>query len=180
MEGQSITAWRTQMVRQLAAARERGDVQTAHAIERKLLIAHLEVGRREAGTRDEQNTYLLARLTRTPLPELKTVGIDTNTWPEPPKTPSVHGPQNASPDTERRIRDLFREAGPLSDRKPPAARYRVDYRPQDNERHHGELQAWAMIDTETNLPVAYFAEQDWAEYQADQASDRFAQASDGR
>lgn len=174
MEAQSVTAWRTRMVQELSAAQYANDTETAGRIIAELCSVHVALGRRQAGTREEQNTYLMARNTHTPLPELAAVGINTNDWPVPPSTPTTVEPQTASPDTERRISSLFQSAGPLSDRKPPAARYRAEYRPQDDQRYHGVLRPWAICDTVTGLPVAYLEEKELAEYQAEQASDLFA------
>lgn len=174
MEAHSISAWRTQKVQELSAAQYNGDSETAARLVEELRRAHVLLGRREYGTREEQNTYLLARTTGTPLPELAAVGIDTNTWPAPPSSPSTFESQHASRATEDRITQILGAAGPLSDRQEPPDRYLVEYRPQDNKRYHGVAQPWAMLDRETGLPVTYFTEKEEAEWQADQASELFA------
>ncbi|WP_155553599.1 hypothetical protein [Streptomyces sp. E1N211] len=171
MNGHSITAWRTCMIKGLEAARRHGDNELAERITDELRLMHVALGHRQAGTREEQNIYLMARSTRTPLPELAAVGIDTNEWPPPPTTPTAAHSENASPDTERRITSLFQAAGRLSDHQPARARYTTEHRPQDNQRHRGRLLAWAICDTATGLPVAYHAEKELAEYQADQAAE---------
>ncbi|MBG7704889.1 hypothetical protein HCJ76_44210 [Streptomyces sp. MC1] len=174
MEGQSIAAWRTQKVQAYSAAHYNGDTETAARIAEELRLAHVALGHRETGTREEQNTYLLARASRMPLPELAAVGINSNDWPPPPAAPAPVQPQKASPATERHISSLFEAAGPLSDRQEPSARYRHAHRPEDNKRFQGRALEWALVDTETGLPVAYFEEEEDAEYQADQASDLYA------
>jgi hypothetical protein len=180
VEGQSITAWRHRKVQAYSTARYSGDMAAAARIAEELRLAHVALGHRETGTREEQNTYLLARSTNTPLPELAAVGINTNDWPEPPSTPTSARTEQASPDTERRISNLFRMAGRLSDREPLTDRYRVVHRPQDDQRDNGTLLPWAICDTTLKnsqgepLPISYHEKRLLAEYQADQASDRYA------
>lgn len=179
VNGHSITAWRTCMVKNLQTARQRRDTELAEGILRDLRAMHVALGHRQAGTREEQNAYLMARSTRTPLPELAAAGIDTNEWPPPPNTPIATHVENASPDTERRITSLFQAAGKLSDSQPARARYTTEHRPQDNQRHRGRLLAWAICDTTTGLPISYHPEKDLAEYQADQASALFERTVGG-
>lgn len=131
---------------------------------------HIALGERRIGTGQEQATYLLARSTRTALPELLTVGIDTNFWPAPPNSPVSAEPYPASPDTERQITDLFQSAGPLSDRHATEPRYEARYRPQDGQRYKGDPLPWAIWDTQEDLPVAYHGDQELSEYQADLAT----------
>ncbi|MEU9925050.1 hypothetical protein AB0H51_27845 [Streptomyces griseoluteus] len=173
MDGQSIAEWRNRKVRAYSAACYDGNKDAAARIAEELRQAHVALGHRETGTREEQNTYLLARASHLPLPELAAIGIDSNDWPPPPAAPAPIQPHNASPATERRISTLFEAAGPLSDRPTPPARYRHVHRPEDNKRFKGRALPWAILDTETGLPLAYFAEEEAAEYQADQASDLF-------
>jgi hypothetical protein len=168
------------MVHALSAAQYNNDLATAEKLTGELRAMHVALGFRQAGTREEQNTYLMARSTRTPMPELAAVGINTNDWPAPPSSPTAVEPESASPDTEQRISDLFQSAGPLSDRWQPTARYKSEHRPQDNQRYRSKPLPWAICDTVTGLPVAYVPEQDLAEYQADQASRLYNRAQEGR
>jgi hypothetical protein len=167
------------LVKRLFAAQYYDDPETAALITADLQALHVSLGYRRTGTREEQSTYLLARSTRTPLPELMAVGIDTNTWPAPPVPEAAPAgdpePPSASPDTVRRISRLFESVGRLSDRRRPPARYSAEFRPQDDQRHHGELLPWAICDTEIGLPISYHQEKDIAEYQADQASARYTE-----
>lgn len=177
MDEHSIAQYRTDMVNRLFAALYNDDHTTAERLRGDLQALHVSLGHRQAGTREEQNTYLLARSTHTPLAELRKVGIDTNQWPAPPLPEAAPAgdpaEETASPDTERRISRLFRSVGPLSDRRRPPARYGTQFRPQDDQRYDGKLLPWAICDNETGLPVAYLPEQHVAEYQAEQASDKF-------
>jgi hypothetical protein len=180
VEAQSISAWRSQKVQELSAAQYNGNAEAVARLIDELRAVHVLLAHRETGTREEQNTYLLARATGTPMPELAAVGIDTNSWPAPPSSPTTFQSQHASPATEDRISRILGAAGPLSDRQPPPDRYRVEHRPQDNKRYHGIAQPWAMVDRQTGLPVAYFAEREEGEWQAEQASELFASSRGSR
>ncbi|MFD4933452.1 hypothetical protein [Streptomyces virginiae] len=174
MEAKSITSWRSSALEHLTAARARGDQRLAEQIINDLITVHTALGERRTGTRAEQNAYLMARGTRTPVPELLNVGIDTNAWPTPPASPAVAEPRSASPATERRITDLFQSAGPLADRSAAGARYEARYRPQDGQVFRGEPLPWAIWDTHENMPVSYHSDKELSEYQAATASDRYA------
>jgi hypothetical protein len=176
----AISPRRTSLVRRLAAAQQRGDAEEAQALTEELRLLHVELGARRVGTREEQTTYLMARVTRISLPELTAVGLDTNTWPPPANLPVPTEVETASPDTERRITDLFHAAGPLSGRREETERYTVEFRPEDNEHHRGVLQPWAFMDREAGIPVFYSDDREWAEYQADRANDRLADRRRGR
>ncbi|PRH80579.1 hypothetical protein C6N75_03490 [Streptomyces solincola] len=173
-EAEGITAWRERALLRLVEARRAGDLDTAKEIVHELVEVHVALGERRTGTSEEQRTYLMARSTRTPLPELAEVGIDTNEWPLPPSSPMRAEPLPASPDTEQRISSLFAAAGPLGDHRPPRPRYEARHRPQDGHRHRNEPLDWAVWDTDTDLPVTYHPDQELAEYQADGASERYA------
>ncbi len=160
----------------LRAARRGGDSAAVQEILAELCAVHVDLGLRRVGTSEEQNTYLLARTTRTPLPELLAVGIDTNQWPAPPNsTPSAVEPTPASPDTERRIAGLFHAAGPLADRRATQQRYTAEYRPEDGQRHHGELLPWAIWNNHHGYAIAYHSDRDLTEYQAEQATRAYEQ-----
>ncbi|AWI32662.1 hypothetical protein [Streptomyces tirandamycinicus] len=173
-----FSTWRTRMVRRLRAAQMDGLDGEAAQLAAELMGAHILLGERRLGTAEEQRAYLLARSTGTPLPELAAVGLDTNTWPAPPhSSPALAEPESASPATEERIMSLFRSAGPLGDRRLPGPRYEVRHRPEDGQRYKGRPLPWAIWDTREDLPVSYHCDQELAEYQAEQASERFARRS---
>ncbi|MGC4951009.1 hypothetical protein ACLQ2N_33060 [Streptomyces sp. DT224] len=179
-EAKSIAAWRQRMLLRLVEARRSGDQAQEDKIIGLLIEAHVALGERRTGTSEEQRTYLLARSTGTPLPELAEVGIDTNGWPAPPgSSPARAEPLPVSPDTEERISHLFAAAGPLGDRHPLPPRYEARYRPEDGQRYRNYALPWAIWDTRENLPVAYHGDQDLAEYQAGQASEK-AEARRGK
>ncbi|MBV1940795.1 hypothetical protein KUF83_30130 [Streptomyces sp. BV286] len=174
-EAEGISAWRSQAIDQLAKARRDhgpGD-NNIQDIVAKLRTVHIALGERRTGTSEEQRTYLLARATGTPLPELMAVGLDTNNWPAPPhSSPALAEPQPVSPDTAERIAHLFASVGALNDR--PKPRYVTEYRPEDGERYRGQPLPWAIWDTAEDIPVAYHSDKDLADYQAGKASDRLS------
>ncbi|WP_030372373.1 hypothetical protein [Streptomyces rimosus] len=142
----------------------------------ELRDVHVALGERRTGSPEEQREYLLARSTNTPLPELHAAGINTNDWPAPPhSSPARPGFVSTSRDTEQRITSLFESAGPLGDLQPRGPRYEVRYRPQDRQRYKQVPLDWAIWDTETDLPIAYHQDKELAEYQADNASARYAE-----
>ncbi|MGA5411533.1 hypothetical protein ACPCSC_30300 [Streptomyces lavendulocolor] len=172
-EAAGITAWRSHAIQRLVEARRAGDPVTEQQTVAELLDMHVALGERRTGTSEEQRTYLLARSTRTPLPELAAVGIDTNEWPQPPhSSPALAEPLPASPDTEERITSIFNAAGPLTDWRPHVPRYEARYRPQDGQRFQGKPLPWAIWDTREGIAVSYHGDQELAEYQAEQASER--------
>ncbi|MGR3934127.1 hypothetical protein [Streptomyces sp. BRA346] len=174
-EAEGITAWRSRAIHRLAEARRNGNQAKAKEIVAELMDVHVALGERRTGTSEEQRTYLLARSTRTPLPELADVGIDTNEWPLPPHSlPALAKPLPASPATEERISSMFAAAGPLTGRRPPGPRWEARYRPQDRQVWRGKPLPWAIWDTELNQAVTYHPDQELAEYQASQASDTLA------
>lgn len=166
----SIAHWRERAVQRLSAARQNRNSDEMQALTDELRTVHIDLGLRRTGTREEQNTYLLARTTGTPLPELAAVGIDTNAWPPPLPLPAPAEPQHASPDTEQRITELFHAAGPLLDRNGEEPRYVVKYRPEDEQRYRGALLPWAIWDTVEKLAIAHHEDRELAEVQADRAS----------
>lgn len=170
-EEQGISAWRTRALHLLAAARRSGGIAAAEALIAELRDAHIALGERRVGTPEEQRAYLLARSTDTPLPELHAAGIDTNDWPAPPHSSPAH-PDSPPPslDTEQRITSLFESAGPLGDPHPRDERYEARYRPQDGQRYQQQPLDWAIWDRKLDIPVAYHADRELAEYQAGNAS----------
>lgn len=179
-EAESIAAWRQRALLRLVEAQRTGAPAAAQEIVDDLVNVHLALGERRTGTSEEQRTYLLARSTRTPLPELAAVGIDTNDWPPPPRSsPALAEPTPASPGTEERIKHFFASAGPLADRRPPPARYEVRFLPEDGQRYREHPLPWAIWDTQEGQALAYHGDKDLAEYQAGQASEKAA-AKKGR
>lgn len=179
-QAESITAWRQRALVRLAEARRTGATDMAKEVMDELLNVHVALGERRTGTSEEQSTYLLARSTGTPLPELSVEGIDTNEWPLPPhSSPVVAEPLPASPDTEERISHLFAVAGPLADRRPRPPRYEARYRPEDRQRYRQHPLPWAIWDTREEYAVAYHGDKDLAEYQAGQATEK-SDAKEGR
>ncbi|MER7937829.1 MULTISPECIES: hypothetical protein [unclassified Streptomyces] len=174
MEEHPITGWRTKKVAELQAARAAGDTAAYERITGELRAIHVALGHRQAGTEAEQNAYLVARVTNTPLPELAVVGIDTNDWPKPPRQSSAAAPDSASPATESRISTMFERAGLLVSHQPHKPRYSAQWRPGDGQMYHGQPLPWAICDTVTGLPVAYVPDKELAEYQAEQASELFS------
>ncbi|MEU3500205.1 hypothetical protein ABZ726_05345 [Streptomyces hundungensis] len=176
----SFTLWRHHTINRLAAARAANDVRAADKLRAELRQMHWALGEREIGTAEEQATYLLARHTQTAVPELAAVGIDTNTWPRPANSPAVASREpdetEVSPETERRISDLFAAAGPLRDRSSDSSpRFVARYRPQDGQLYQGRPLAWAIWDTAAGIAVAHHEDQELAEYQALRASEALAQ-----
>ncbi|MFJ8301335.1 hypothetical protein ACIQ9R_36290 [Streptomyces sp. NPDC094447] len=172
----SFTEWSSSTIRRLAVARTAGDLAAAEAILVELRTAYTRLGMREVGTDEEQNAYLLARHTQTPVGELQAVGINTNSWTlytrqETPEAPLVSETE-ASPETSRRISDLFAAAGPL--RAPSEARataaYAVEFRPEDDQVHQGTPLPWAIVATDLDIAVAYHGDKELAEYQAERAN----------
>ncbi|MGW7089985.1 hypothetical protein ACWGH2_41750 [Streptomyces sp. NPDC054871] len=171
MAEEAITAWRTRTIETLQVAQRQGRKDRVQQLVEELEAVHVALGERRTGTREEQSTYLLARRSRTPLPELLSVGIDTNEWPSPPAaTPNAGELLPASPDTERRLSGLFENAGPLPRHPRPAPRYEARYRPQDGQRYKNRELPWALWDTALDIPVAYLEDKDLSEYQADNAT----------
>ncbi|KIF00907.1 hypothetical protein PL81_38440 [Streptomyces sp. RSD-27] len=171
---ESITAWRSRTLCQLAVVRADHCMEAEQQIVDELVSVHVALGQRQVGTREEQNTYLLARSTSTPVPELLEAGINTNSWPAPPHRPVVAEPRPASPDTERRITDLFQAAGTLVDTLPVGPRYQARFRPQDGHLFRNEPLPWALWDTHEDIAIAYHPDRDLCEYQAALASEAIA------
>ncbi|WP_330335683.1 hypothetical protein OHS33_38540 (plasmid) [Streptomyces sp. NBC_00536] len=173
-EREPIAAWRSSTLCQLRLARGEGSTEAEQRILDELVSVHVALGQRLVGTREEQNTYLMARSTSTPVPELLEAGIDTNGWPAPPHRPAVAEPRPASPATEQRITDLFQAAGTLVDTLPVGPRYQTRFRPEDGHRFHNEPLHWALWDTHEDIPIAYHPDRDLCDYQAAMASEAFA------
>ncbi|MFE1270606.1 hypothetical protein [Streptomyces sp. NPDC058758] len=172
----SFTDWSRSTLRRLAAARAAGHHAEAERAVAELRAAYTRLGAREVGTEAEQNAYLLARHTQTPVPELAAAGIDSNSMPLRTRQDAAGTPlaseTEASAETSRRISDLFAAAGPL--RAPSTARttaaYVVEHRPEDHQVHQGAPLPWAIVATAEGVAVAYHGDKDLAEYQAERAN----------
>ncbi|MFI9052496.1 hypothetical protein [Streptomyces sp. NPDC053427] len=174
MAEEAITAWRSRTIEALETARRVGREDQVQQIAEELEAVHVALGERRTGTREEQTTYLLARRSRTPLPELLAAGLNTNEWPLPASaSPNGGDPLPASPDTERRLTGLFEDAGTLAHRPRPTPRYEARYRPQDGQRFKNQELPWALWDTQEDIPIAYHGDKDLCEYQADNATTRY-------
>lgn len=179
----SFTAWCHGNISRLSAAQEAGDQAAAAELVATLRAAYDGLAERRVGTEEEQNSYLLARYTRTPVPELIAVGIDTNTWPMPvrPQQPgSTASEAEASPETSQRISDLFAAVGPLRAPSADKPRYTAEYRPEDQQKHRGVPLPWAIVDTLTGIAISYHSDPELTEYQADRASAAFRTFQGGR
>ncbi|MEU1221274.1 hypothetical protein [Streptomyces microflavus] len=174
-EDQGISAWRASALARLTSHRRAGRQEAADAILAELRKVHIALGERRTGTVEEQRSYLLARSTSTPLPELYAAGVNTNAWPVPPHS-SPARPDSAplSPDAEKRITNLFESAGPIGEPAPRRDRYQARHRPQDGQVFQQRPLDWAVWDTDLDMPVAYHRDQELAEYQADNASSLYA------
>ncbi|MFD0352981.1 hypothetical protein ACFVHW_04415 [Streptomyces sp. NPDC127110] len=170
---ESFTAWRSGLLQQLLKARTRSDAATAEQITDELRAGHAALGELRAGTREEQNTYLFARHTSTPLPELLAFGIDTNSWPTLPQSPRLAEPPPVPPETQHRISAMFESVGPL-EAMAEGPRYQVRHRPQDGQVFCGQPLPWAIWDTREVMAIAYHPDRDLCEYQAAKASEAFS------
>lgn len=179
----SFTAWCHGTISRLSAAKAAGDETAVTELVETLRDAYEQLGQRRVGTDEEQNSYLLARYTRTPVAELVVVGIDTTTWPmpvRPTQAEPVVEEAEASPETSRRISDLFAAAGPLRAAASNKSRYKAEHRPEDQQKHRGIPTPWAIVDTSTGIAISYHADQELTEYQAERASAAFRAYQDGR
>ncbi|MER5482617.1 hypothetical protein ABT024_05285 [Streptomyces sp. NPDC002812] len=164
-----ISEWRSSVIDDLLRAREAGDTHKQDQLVEELRNMHIALGTRTTGSTEEQNTYHLARSAGISLPELAAVGIDTNLWPWSGQGLELIEPGQASPETERRIADLFESVGSLKSYR-TMSRYTAQHRPQDGQLYRGRPLTWAIWDNEQNLPIAYHGDRELAEYQADLAT----------
>jgi hypothetical protein len=170
-EAEAVRGWLLRTLQHLETARRAANVEQVERLMADLIAVHVDLGERRVGTREEQTTYIMARSTNTPLPLLLAHGIDTNTWPPLRHLPVPAAPQQASPATERRIKDLFQAAGVCANRRPRAPRYVARYRPEDEQVFKGTPLPWALWDTHEDQAIAYHPDKDLCEYQADVASE---------
>lgn len=150
------------LIEQIRTARSRGDELTAAAALRELLALYVRLGKRELGTLQEQNSYIVARhLGYLPRP-LQDLGVTVDALPEPPgrRRPAPTPP--AGVDVSR-IAERLAHVGGRDDEEPPD-RFGVEYRPHDNVVLRGRLQPFAVVDTDDHgLPVAWYDSRDDAE-----------------
>ncbi|MGA5127762.1 hypothetical protein ACPCAG_31230 [Streptomyces pseudogriseolus] len=163
----SFAAKNAALIARVRAAREAGDARAERAALEELLEAYTRLGNREAGTVDEQNTYIVGRRLGA-LPEVLTeLGVTAADLPlASPRRPS---PPPASSPTHDIVAERFAHIGGPDDEEPPA-RFVVEHRPQDDKRYKGRLCPWAIVDTTDQLPVGWYYDRDFAELTADAVS----------
>ncbi|OEJ21018.1 hypothetical protein [Streptomyces subrutilus] len=170
-----------QVFDRIRAARADGDQPAERQATAELLDAYRRLGRREAGTVDEQNAFIIARSLGVLPGELQDLGIrpdelpldDRRSVPAPPPDPEPFSREQHH--LEGSVADRFAHIGG-PDEEEPEPRYAVDERPQDNIRHHGKLLPFAVVDTTDGLPVGWYDDRDLAETIADSIS-RLREAS---
>ncbi|MFJ4880096.1 hypothetical protein ACIP93_33480 [Streptomyces sp. NPDC088745] len=154
------------LIEQIRTARARGDEDTARSALGELLARYVQLGRRELGTIEEQNGYIVPRHLGYLPQVLQELGVTPDDLPEPPgrrrpaPPPPAAGPTAA--DAARIAEHFAHLGGP--DSQEPQERFDVAYRPQDNVVICGRLQPFAVVDTEEHhLPVSWYDSRDAAE-----------------
>ncbi|MEU9354964.1 hypothetical protein AB0D65_29215 [Streptomyces griseoloalbus] len=148
------------LFKQIRRARGIGDEHAARQALEELLALYVRLGRRELGTLEEQNDYIVARHLGY-LPEaLQELDVMPEDLPEPPgrRRPAPTPP--AGVDTSR-IAERLAHLASRGDE--PHERFGVEYRPQDDVVLQGRLQPFAIVDTEEGLPVSWYDSRDAAE-----------------
>ncbi|MEU2968981.1 hypothetical protein ABZ687_28890 [Streptomyces ardesiacus] len=151
------------LVQQIRWARAIGDKVAADQALEELLTLYVRLGKRELGTLEEQNGYIVARHLGYLPTALRELGVRPEDLPEPPG----RRPPPPSADTERIAEHLAHISGPGDE---PQDRFVVRYRPEDNKRFRGRLCPWAIVDSDDDKPVAWYYDQDFAEMTAEEAS----------
>ncbi|MEU6756079.1 hypothetical protein [Streptomyces sp. NPDC046685] len=162
----------------IRAARAAGDSTAERAARGRLIDAYGRLGRREIGSTDEQNSYIVSRCLGVLPAVLQELGVqpdelpmpETRRSPTPPAASAPPQPANSafSGEDAARIGDYFAHIGGPDDE--PTDRFAVHDRPDDNMRHLGRPLPFAVVDTHDNLPVGWYADRDLAETMADAAS----------
>ncbi|MFG2986151.1 hypothetical protein ACGFYQ_33705 [Streptomyces sp. NPDC048258] len=162
----SFASTSAHLITQIHAARTAGETRAAGKALDELLAVYTRLGNRQAGTVEQQNTYIIAR-TLGVLPEaLQQLGVRPEDLPMPARRGRPAPPPARSVD-EARIADRFAHAGAPDE---PEARFAVRERPGDNMRHHGKLLPYAVVDTHDGKPVSWYDDRDLAETVADTAT----------
>lgn len=169
----SFTARYEPLISMLRAARAAGHEPAALQARGRLIDAYARLGRRETGTTEEQNRYIVGRRLGALPSDLVDVGIRADELPMPEARSSPALPEQRADSTWpsedlARIADRFAHVGG-QDEQPPE-RYAVHDRPDDNMRHLGQRLPFAVVDTHDNLPVGWYADRDLAETIAGTAS----------
>lgn len=155
------------LFQQIRQARAAGDERAAAAALEELLALYASLGRRERGTVEEQNQYIVGRHLGHVPEALQDLGIKPQDLPEPPGRRRPLPPPAAA--ERAAVAERFARLDRSADE--PPRRFDVVFRPQDNVVRAEVPQPYAVVDThEHGLPVAWFDTSDWAEVVADTAN----------
>lgn len=165
----AFTVMSQPLVERVRAALTQGDDKAAGQALEELLALFTRLGRREIGTLEEQNAYIVPRHLGLLPPVLQSLGVRPEQLPEPAGRRPAATP---SPPLEAtRITGDFLAHLRGRDRQDSTERFTVAYRPQDNMVLNGVPQPYAVVDTQdNNLPVSWCEYHDWAETMADMAN----------
>ncbi|MFE6639502.1 hypothetical protein ACFVFT_38690 [Streptomyces tendae] len=153
----------SRLIKQIRWARAIGHEAAARQAIEELLALYVRLGKRELGTVEEQNDYIVARhLGYLPGP-LRELGVIPADLPEPPGRRRPPPP----PADPARIAEHLAHTGPDDESQD---RFVVRHRPEDNKRFKGRLCPWAIIDRDDGKPVAWYYDRDFAEMAAEDAS----------
>ncbi|MGW0033059.1 hypothetical protein ACWDXD_24985 [Streptomyces sp. NPDC003314] len=137
-----FTARTTQLAAQIRAARARDDEPTAARALTELLALYVQLGRREIGTAEEQNDYILPRHFGSLPLVLRELGLELSDLPEPPG-------RRPAPAPDEVLYIAHRVPDPDDPAQAPGCRrFAVDYRPQENVVIDGKRRPYAVVDTE--------------------------------
>ncbi|MFB6629919.1 hypothetical protein ACFCWY_08495 [Streptomyces sp. NPDC056362] len=131
------------LVERIRAARARDDVQTAARTLEELLYLYTQLGRRQIGTAEEQDNYILPWHFGSVPPLLREIGVALSDLPEPPgrRRPVVPQAEEVVYIAQRVDRD-----GPDEERQ--CRRFDVEHRPWENVVIDGRRRPYAVIDTD--------------------------------
>ncbi|MFB7403412.1 hypothetical protein ACFCZR_24870 [Streptomyces rubiginosohelvolus] len=176
MPEESFAARNATLINQVVRARRAGDEQAAARALEELLAQYTRLGQRLTGTDEEQNAYIVARRLGALPAALTELGVREKDLPPPAaRRPTVPPVVDATEDdAEARVVRRFASLRAEDSERP--ARFRVDYRPQDNMRHHGTPLPYAVVDDQDGLPVGWYPDSDWADLVAGTAT-RLREAS---
>ncbi|MEU5748268.1 hypothetical protein ABZ804_22350 [Streptomyces sp. NPDC047726] len=155
------------LVEQIHTAQAAGDKHAADLALDVLLQAYVRLGRREIGTLQEQNEYIVARHMGLMPKTLQYLGVSPNELPSPPTSRRAPAPPDNSDENAAHIAERFAHIGGAEQ---PEDRFSVAYRPQDGMRYAGRAAPYAVVDSHDDLPVAWYPDIDWAETTAGTAS----------
>ncbi|MFJ4085000.1 hypothetical protein ACIP2Z_39405 [Streptomyces iakyrus] len=151
----SLAALTGPLIEQIRIARGRRDERAAAAALEELLALYVRLGNRELGTLEEQNDYIVARHLGYLPQVLQDLDVKVDDLPEPPGRRRPPPTPPAGVDVSSIAARLAHLGG--RDDEPPAERFGVEYRPQDNVVLHGRLQPFAIVDAdEHGMPVSWY------------------------